>query len=189
MQVQVTASATPVQTTSSENSKLVDNNQMVDLSLKGRDLLAAVLTTVPGVYFGNAYLTGGDSASESAALQNIQINGGGTGQVNLQVDGITQLGPAAAPVADDRLDPALVALVWRVRNRANPGADETRFVIEGEAYIRMTLANVSAALLEQLKKAGLTITNQKGYEVTGHIAVAKLEAMSQLPFIVWIAPK
>lgn len=88
--VEVQAPVTPVQTTSSENSKLVDSTQMVDLSLKGRDLFA-VLTTVPGVYFGNAYLTSGDTASESTALQNMQINGGGTGHANFQVDGITDL--------------------------------------------------------------------------------------------------
>jgi len=88
--VEVTAAATPVNTTSSENSKLVDSDQLADLTLKGRDMFA-VLVTVPGVYFGNAYLTGGDTASESTALQNMQINGGGTGKANFQVDGITDL--------------------------------------------------------------------------------------------------
>jgi len=88
--VEVTAAATPVNTTSSENSKLVDSDQIADLTLKGRDMFA-VLVTVPGVYFGNAYLTGGDTASESTALQSMQINGGGTGKANFQVDGITDL--------------------------------------------------------------------------------------------------
>jgi len=147
-----------VQTTSSENSKLVDSGQMADLSLKGRDLFAA-LTTVPGVYFGNAYLTGGDTSSGAAALQ------------------------------AKRLDPAIEALVQRVRSGAAAGAEESRFVIGGEAYVRLTLTSAPADALEQLKKAGLAITRQEGNEVTGHIAVAKLEGMSQLPFIVWIAPR
>ena len=46
-QVSVTAAATPVQTASSENSKIVDSDQIVNLTLKGRDLFA-VLITVPG---------------------------------------------------------------------------------------------------------------------------------------------
>ena len=89
-EVSVVAVATPVQTTSSENSKLVNEDQMANLTLKGRDMFA-VLQTMPGVYFGNAYLTGGDTTNEGTALQAMQINGGGTGKANFQVDGITDL--------------------------------------------------------------------------------------------------
>ena len=89
-EVSVTAAATPVQTASSENSKLVDGSQIVDLTLKGRDMFA-VLQTVPGVNFGNTYLSGGDASSESNALQSMSINGGGGGRANFTVDGITDL--------------------------------------------------------------------------------------------------
>src|ERR1017187_254047 len=47
-EISVTAAATPIQTASSENSKLVDSSQMADLTYKGRDMFAA-LQTVPGV--------------------------------------------------------------------------------------------------------------------------------------------
>jgi hypothetical protein len=89
-EVSVVAISTPVQTTSSENSKLIDSGQMVDLTLKGRDLFA-VLQTIPGVYFGNVYLTGGDSTSEGNAMGTMSINGGGEARVNFQVDGIVDL--------------------------------------------------------------------------------------------------
>jgi hypothetical protein len=89
-EIAVTAAATPVQTASSENSRLMDTDQIVDLTLKGRDLFAS-LVTVPGVYFGNTYLTGGDATSESNALQTMSINGGGEARVNVQVDGIADL--------------------------------------------------------------------------------------------------
>jgi outer membrane receptor protein involved in Fe transport len=89
-EVSVVAVATPIQTASSENSKLVDSSQIVDLTLKGRDMFA-VLQTVPGVYFGNTYLTGGDATSEGNALGNMSINGGGGGRANFTVDGITDL--------------------------------------------------------------------------------------------------
>jgi len=89
-EISVTAAATPVQTASSENSKLMDTDQLADLTLKGRDLFAS-LVTMPGVYFGNTYLTGGDATSESNALQTMSINGGGGGRANVQVDGIADL--------------------------------------------------------------------------------------------------
>jgi hypothetical protein len=89
-EVSVTATATPIQTASSENSKLVDSSQIMNLTLKGRDMFA-ILMTMPGVSFGNAYLTGGDTSSESTALQVMQINGGGGGKTNFTVDGITNL--------------------------------------------------------------------------------------------------
>jgi hypothetical protein len=89
-EIAVTAAATPVQTASSENSKLIDTGQLADLTLKGRDMFA-ILATMPGVYTSNTYLTGGDSTSEGNALQNMSINGGGEGRINVQVDGISDL--------------------------------------------------------------------------------------------------
>ncbi len=209
----VTAAATPAPTTSSENSKLADSSQMVDMSLKGRDLFA-VLTTVPGVYFGNAYLTGGDASTEGKAPAQ-QIAGGGTAKQNFQVDGVTDLdtgsnammhfqpnmdsvaeaaalrisGGRAAPGAAGRLDPALAALAQRVRNGFKPTAEESRFVSGGQAYVRLTLTNASAEALGQLKNAGLTITGQERNEIAGHIPVEKLEAIAQFPFVVWIRPR
>jgi hypothetical protein len=94
-QISVTAEATPVQTASSENSKLVDSNQIVDLTLKGRDMFA-VLQTVPGVSFGDTYLTGGDTTNDATGVSNLSINGtnnGSTydGKTNFQVDGVVDL--------------------------------------------------------------------------------------------------
>ena len=89
-QTTVTPVATPLQTASSENGKLVDRDQIAGLTLKGRDLFAA-LVTVPGVYLSNTYLTGGDITSETNALQNLSINGGGGGRTNVTVDGVTDM--------------------------------------------------------------------------------------------------
>jgi hypothetical protein len=67
--------------------------------------------------------------------------------------------------------------------------EESRFVSGGEANVRMTLTNASADSLAQLRKAGLTITRQERNELTGHIAVEKLEAVTQFAFVVWITPR
>ena len=88
-----------------------------------------------------------------------------------------------------KLDAALVALVQRVRSGARPSLEESRFVSGGEANVRMTLANASADSLAQLRKAGLTIARQERNELTGHIAVEKLEAVTQFAFVVWITPR
>src|ERR1017187_659877 len=61
-EVQVTAASITVQTTSSENSKLVDSSQVANIALRGHDLFA-ILQTIPGVYLGNAYITQGGSNS------------------------------------------------------------------------------------------------------------------------------
>ena len=89
-EVSVTAATTPVQTASSENSKLVDSNQISGITMKGRDLFA-ILQTVPGVSLGNLYLTGGDATNEGAGIGALQINGGGADRANFTVDGITDL--------------------------------------------------------------------------------------------------
>ena len=93
-EISVTAAATPIQTASSENSKLADSNQITNLTLKGRDMFA-VLATMPGVSFGDAYLTGGDTTAENTGLVNLSINGSFgnnyDAKVNFQVDGIVDL--------------------------------------------------------------------------------------------------
>jgi hypothetical protein len=48
--VKVTAEATPVQTTSSERSALIDSNQVTNLTTRGRDVFG-LLATLPGVVY------------------------------------------------------------------------------------------------------------------------------------------
>jgi len=98
--VSVTAAATPIQTASSENSKLVDSDQMVDLTLKGRDMFS-VLATVPGVNFGDTYFTGGDSTDTTNGPLNININGVSNsydGKQAFEVDGIIDMDTGANSV-------------------------------------------------------------------------------------------
>jgi hypothetical protein len=89
------------------------------------------------------------------------------------VPGVSAGKPGPAPVAG-KLDLSLAALVERAQG--------------GEVAVRMTLTNASADSLAQLRQAGLTITRRKRSEVTGRIAVDKLAAVTQLAFVVRIAP-
>ncbi len=84
-EVSVVATATAIQTASSEKSSLVDGNQLSQIAIKGRDLMA-MLNLVPGVVSTGA----GEAASESS-IGGVNINGGGTSRVNFTVDGIVDL--------------------------------------------------------------------------------------------------
>ncbi len=88
--VSVTADATPVQTASSENSKLVDATQVQNVTLKGRDLFG-LLEMMPGVNLGDNGVNGTNSTG-NFSLTSVTINGttGGIAdaKVNFQVDGV-----------------------------------------------------------------------------------------------------
>jgi hypothetical protein len=89
-EVSVVATSTPVQTSSSENSKLVEAAQLNNITIKGRDVFE-ILQTIPGVSFGNALLSGSGADATSNASNtfgNLQINGGGTARTNFVVDGV-----------------------------------------------------------------------------------------------------
>ena len=88
--VSVTATTTPIQTSSGENSKLIEASQLANITIKGRDLFE-ILQTIPGVSFGNALLsgTGADATSNASnTFGSLQINGGGTARTNFVVDGV-----------------------------------------------------------------------------------------------------
>ena len=91
--VQVTAVATPVQTASSENSSIVDFEQMAHITVRGRDLMS-LLQTIPGANFGTNFLTGGSSGQGNYetvnpfALGALNLNGQGSA-ANYTVDGVT----------------------------------------------------------------------------------------------------
>ena len=82
--VSVTAAATPVQTASSENAKLVDNNQFTNLTQRGRDMFGYLLT-LPGITASPAETT------SSSGPSNTRINGGTEYSVGFMVDGVPDL--------------------------------------------------------------------------------------------------
>jgi hypothetical protein len=91
--VEVSAAPTPVQTSSSENARLIDSTQMANLTIKGRDIFA-IMALMPGVNPSNNYLNynSGETSSNSA-MGNVSINGGISGTTNFTVDGVTAMDP------------------------------------------------------------------------------------------------
>jgi hypothetical protein len=84
-EVSVTAAATPVQTASTEKSALVDGEQLLQIALKGRDLMG-MLKLMPGVMSTSP----GETTTE-ASIAGVSINGAGNDRHNFTVDGITDL--------------------------------------------------------------------------------------------------
>jgi len=104
--------------------------------------------------------------------------------------------PAPPPVAlpqgqasASNLDPAIAALIARVKAGDRPSVDESKFVFGGEAYVRLTITDQSPDTLNQLRQAGLVITALQGGVIQGHIAIARLETLSKLPFVQRLAPR
>ncbi len=88
--------------------------------------------------------------------------------------------------------PAILALVERLKDlKAQPSADETRYVSNGKAEIRVYLADKTPAAIEELKAAGFEVvldpTTAKF--VIGHIALDKLAALAELKSVQFIAPQ
>jgi hypothetical protein len=84
--IAVTAQATPVQTGSSERSALIDNHQLNQVALKGRDPFG-FMRLIPGIVDTT---TDRSLAGYSSAL-NIYVNGMATGSKNITFDGVTEL--------------------------------------------------------------------------------------------------
>jgi len=82
--ISVMAEATPVQTSSSEKSQMVDGHQLNDITLKGRDLFG-YMRLIPGVID-----TANRDVTSPNGFGNITINGN-TSAKNFTVDGITDV--------------------------------------------------------------------------------------------------
>jgi len=82
--ISVIAEATPVQTSSSEKSQMVDGHQLNDITLKGRDLFG-YMRLIPGVID-----TANRDVTSPNGFGNITINGN-TSAKNFTVDGITDV--------------------------------------------------------------------------------------------------
>ena len=90
-EVSVTAQATPVQTASSERSALIDNTQLNNVALKGRDAFG-YMRLVPGIVDSN----NDRSLAGPGSSGNISINGMATNTKNVTFDGVTQLDQGGA---------------------------------------------------------------------------------------------
>ncbi len=112
--VEVSAAATPVQTTSSENSAMVDPAQISNITVRNRDLMS-LLRTMPGVYYAPDLAQGGSGQSNYEtvnpfALGSLSLNGLSSA-ANFTVDGVTGMDMAGDSLYTFSVNPDAVSEV------------------------------------------------------------------------------
>jgi Ca-activated chloride channel family protein len=89
-------------------------------------------------------------------------------------------------------DPAIAALIARVANkRAQPGADEAKFVRDGKAEIQIWLDDKSPQVIAELKKLGFEVVldPQSAKMIIGRISVDKLASLLEVKAVKYISPQ
>ena len=191
-QVEVTAATTPVQTSSSENSKLVEGSQVMDITLKGGDLFN-VLQTIPGFNAGDTYMTQGTAETTSGtAVGNISINGPGGGggpTTAFTVDGIMDFDPSSGstdpfePNMDSIAEMRVLSTNYQAEYGRSDGATITVVTKSGSQEFH---GGASANKRHEMFNAKNFFTNYNGqtkpqyrffvwsYNIGGPVAIPKL---------------
>jgi len=91
-----------------------------------------------------------------------------------------------------KLHPLVASLVERLRaGNETPGEAEATFVRDGKAELRITLAERSPAVFEQLKGLGfeLILDAPSAGLVVGRIPLDKLAALAEIQAVRYVAPE
>jgi Ca-activated chloride channel family protein len=90
-----------------------------------------------------------------------------------------------------RLQPSILAVVDRLKNKAAAGADEAKFIRDGKAEVQVWLTEKSAESLAALKELGFEVVldPKTAKLVIGRLPVEKLEALAELKFIRYVSPQ
>lgn len=121
--------------------------------------------------------------------------GVGNGSASVNRPGVTNkpdVAPTDAERRNDRvkLHPMIAALVERLKNKAQPSADEAKFVRDNKAELQVWLTDKSPQIIEQLKQLGFEVIAEpkSARLVIGRIAIDKLEALAALEVVTYLSP-
>lgn len=92
----------------------------------------------------------------------------------------------------NKLHPAIYLLIEQVKEKqVKEKQDEIKFVTNGKAEIQVWLKDKSPEAIEKLKQIGFEITLDPQFSrmVIGRIAIEKMEALSELKFVLYIVPQ
>jgi Ca-activated chloride channel family protein len=93
---------------------------------------------------------------------------------------------------ESRFHPVLLEVIDRLKIKdSKPGADEARFVNAGKAEIQIWLTDKSDETLAKLKELGFEVVldPKSSKMVIGRLAIEKLDALTELKFIRYVAPQ
>ncbi len=91
-----------------------------------------------------------------------------------------------------KLHPSILALVERLKNKkAQPTAEEARFVHAGKAEIQVWLVDKSPEAIAQLKRLGFEVVldPKTSKLIIGRLPIEKLEALAELQIVRYVAPQ
>lgn len=90
-----------------------------------------------------------------------------------------------------KVDPAIAALIERVKSGARPDPGEKEFVRNGKAELRITVAEKTQKTIDQLHDTGFeTISSRRLSKlIVGRLPVEKLESLAELVSVRFIAPR
>lgn len=80
------------------------------------------------------------------------------------------------------------ALARSAAGVAEPSANESKFVRDGKAFVRIELSKRSAAISERLAAAGVEIKTTKGNGVRGWVPLQRLAALGGIDEVTHVAP-
>ncbi|HEX6124968.1 MAG TPA: VIT and VWA domain-containing protein [Pyrinomonadaceae bacterium] len=100
------------------------------------------------------------------------------------------LSPAEARLQKlkDKVHTQIWRVIERLEKKAPSSAEQSSFVRNGKASLRLTVSTLSPGLLEKLREVGFEISSQKGVQLTGNIAVEKLKALAEIEDVKLILP-
>lgn len=89
-----------------------------------------------------------------------------------------------------KMNPSIAAVIERLNNKAQPGADENKFVRNGKAEIQVWLTDKSPETMAQLKRLGFefVLDPKTAKTIIGRLPIGKLAALVQLKSVRYIAP-
>ncbi len=90
-----------------------------------------------------------------------------------------------------KLHPSIVAVIDRLIKKAQPGAVEAQFVVDGKAEIQIWLFDKTPEALAELKQLGFEVLldPQTSKLVIGRLEIEKLAALSELKSVRYVAPQ
>jgi Ca-activated chloride channel family protein len=95
------------------------------------------------------------------------------------------------PQPASKLDPALAAVVDRLKTKRAPSAAEARFVKNGKAQIMVRLRDTSAATMDRLGKLGFKLQARASDTelLIGELPVENLAALAGMEAVRYVAPQ
>jgi len=88
----------------------------------------------------------------------------------------------------DKLHTWVYALVDRVEKKTAEGPNESRFVRDGKAEIKVTVSKLSARILEKIRQTGFEIVSEKNGVIRGRIGIDRIASLAELDEITLILP-